>query len=458
MNTDEKTRHFLFRAGFGLSTSDIHITLPVDKLMAKADASKPISIVEKVDLEDIRSKGADRKILFQKARKQVLELNGHWVTQLSDPSIRIREKMTLFWHDHFACRIRAPYLAQQQNNMLRGNALGNFRDLLTEVSKDPGMLQFLNNQQNKKNSPNENFAREVLELFTMGRGNYTEQDIKNAARAFTGWAFNPVTAKFVFRERVHDDGPKIFKGKKGNFSGEDILKIVLDDKQTARFITEKLCDYFVFAGKNDDDFVQELSSSFYESGYNIRSLMKNIFSSDWFYQPRFRGNRVKSPVELIAGMLSQTGAAFENPQASLFIQRALSQILFYPPNVGGWPTGTSWIDSSSLTFRMALPNVLFKKGETDIEAKDDGDVNNATNTAGTGKLSLNVDWSKLASDFMKSNVTETLDGIQFYLLATTPTAANRKIVEKFAGTSVNDSDFIKKAFVAFMSLPEYQLS
>ncbi|MEP6734489.1 MAG: DUF1800 domain-containing protein [Chryseolinea sp.] len=458
MNPDEKTRHFLLRAGFGLSPADTHSTPSIDKLMAKAEASKPIRIVEKADLEAMKPKGEERKVFFQKAKKQVLELNGRWVSQLADPSIRVREKMTLFWHDHFACRIRAPYLAQQQNNILRENSLGSFRELLTQVSKDPGMLQFLNNQQNKKNSPNENFAREVLELFTMGRGNYTEQDIKNAARAFTGWAFNPMTAKFVFREKVHDEGPKVFKGKKGNLAGEDILKIVLDDKQTARFITEKLCNYFVFTGKLDDDFIQELSSSFYASGYNIHSLMKKIFSSDWFYDARFRGNRIKSPIELVAGMLAQTGGTFENPQASLFIQRALSQILFYPPNVGGWPTGTSWIDSSSLTFRMSLSNLLFKNGETNVEAKDDGDINNVTNTSGSRKLSLNADWSKLASDFMKSNFVETLDGIQFYLLARSPTAANRKIVEKFVDTSGNDPEFIKKAFVAFMSLPEYQLS
>jgi uncharacterized protein (DUF1800 family) len=365
--------------------------------------------------------------------------------------------MTLFWHDHFACRILAPYLAQQHNNTLRKHALGKFDDLLMAVSKDPAMLQFLNNQQNKKDSPNENFAREVLELFTLGRGHYTEEDIRNAARAFTGWAFNPATGTFVFRARQHDAGPKTFRGKTGNFSGEQILSMVLEDKQTARFITRKIWTYLVSHETTDEKILTSLSESFYKSDYNIEKLLSSIFSSDWFYEERFTGNRIKSPVDFLAGMLTHTGGEFENPESLVFIQRALGQILFQPPNVGGWPTGKEWIDSSSLTFRLSLPSIMLKNAPTDFEAKDDGDANNAANTAKANKLVFRVDWAPLVSRFMKGTAEESLALIEDYLLAKPTSNANRKLVRESVENSENDNVFIQKAFIGFMSLPEYQL-
>ena len=157
---------------------------------------------------------------------------------------QLREKMSLFWHGHFACRVMNIYFQQQLLDIIRENALGNFGDLLHEVSKSPAMLSFLNNQQNKKQHPNENFAREVMELFTMGRGNYTEEDVKEGARAFTGWGFN-LQGEFVYRPFQHDNGKKTFLGKTGNFDGDDIIDILLEQKQTAKFISQKIYKYFV---------------------------------------------------------------------------------------------------------------------------------------------------------------------------------------------------------------------
>ncbi len=146
--------------------------------------------------------------------------------KLSATDDPLTEKMVLFWHNHFACRTMVPFLAQQQNNVLRKYALGSFADMLMAVSKDPAMLQFLNNQQNKKGHPNENFAREVMELFTLGRGHYTEEDIKEAARAFTGWGFS-LQGEFQFRGKQHDEGEKTFRGKTKKYSGEDIIIAIL---------------------------------------------------------------------------------------------------------------------------------------------------------------------------------------------------------------------------------------
>jgi uncharacterized protein (DUF1800 family) len=407
-------------------------------------------------------KGGDegkRKAYREQLKKFHILLNTSWIRQMETPSVALREKMVFFWHDHFACRTRNPYLAQQQNNTIREHALGNFGDLLMAVSKDAAMLQFLNNQQNRKDSPNENFAREVMELFTLGRGQYAEEDIKNAARAFTGWGFNPMSGAFVFRKKLHDEGIKSFRGKTGNFSGEDIISMILDDKDTARFITQKVWQFFVHPEKIDKDVVNDLSQKFYSSGYNITGLMKNIFSAGWFYNDRYVGNRIKSPVELIVGWMVHTGGVFNNPANLLFLQKALGQVLFQPPNVGGWPVDKEWIDSSSLALRMSLPAVLLKDTTTEFEAKDDGDVNNVTNEFDKArKISFSVDWKKLSDLFVKDSVSGTMEAIGQHLLARPASDTNRKIIENEAGKSKDDPEFIKKAFVAFMSLPDYQLS
>ena len=458
MSINGNTKHFLHRAGFGPGVKDLKDIEGIEKWFFQSSDNRLIDVAEKIELNASALQKENRKVIIEKAKKQIVNLNGQWIKQLTSPESLLREKMTLFWHDHFACRIRAPFLAQQQNNVIRQHALGNFGDLLIAVSKDPAMLQFLNNQQNKKNSPNENFAREVLELFTLGRGNYTEDDIRNAARAFSGWSFKLATGKFFFRENVHDTGLKTFRGKQGNFTGEDILKQIVDDRQTSIFITGKIWDYFVQSGTPNKEIIDALADNFYSSGYDIQKLLLKIFTSDWFYDKQYRGNRIKSPVELIASIMIQTGGTFQNPQALVFIQRALSQVLFFPPNVGGWPTGTGWIDSSSLTFRMSLPATLLKNTETTVEAKDDGDVNNATNAAGARKFSFHADWDLLAQRFTKNSVDETLEGLEDYLLAAPTSTANRKIVASYSGKSKDDPAFIKNAFIGFMSLPDYQLS
>lgn len=449
------TKHLLLRSGFGPAPTDPdHLDVAI--LFRDSRKVLPPRAIDRIQAERPADSGM-RKEMMQQARKQVLTLNRTWMNQLSSVDSRLREKMTLFWHDHFACRVRAPFLAQQNNNVLREHALGKFGTMLTAVSKDPAMLQFLNNQQNRKDSPNENFARELMELFTLGRGNYTEADIKEAARAFTGWAFNPLSGSFVFREKVHDTGSKTFLGKKGNLTGEDIIDIILARRDTATFITEKLYAYFVDTNPSPEVSI-ELARRFYESGYAIDDLMKELFTSSDFNDERHRGNRVKSPVELLAGIMTQTGGTFEDPDAPLFIQRALGQVLFFPPNVGGWPTGTAWIDSSSLTFRLSLPSVLFGTGEINVDVKDDGDVNNATNTAGARRLAMRVDWSLLARKFGGSSTAATLIKIEEYLLARPAGKTSRKVVEAFTRRSKSEAELARDAFIAYMSLPEYQMS
>lgn len=455
MHTSTKQKHFYSRAGFGL---------PLSKVMTPADSLNqqttliPLTIVPspKPDYSPDTDAEMTRKKLKQK-QSELIELNLTWFNQLTEPDALIREKMTFFWHDHFACRSRIPFLAQQQINTLRTHALGNFRDLLMAVSKDPAMLQFLNNQQNRKDSPNENFAREVMELFTLGRGNYSEDDIKNAARAFTGWAFNPVNGQFIVRPRLHDTGIKKFRGKTGTFSGEDIITMLLEDKQTADFITQKFTAFFV--GEIDPGTLNSLADEFYNSNYDIQKLIATVYTSDWFYNKKYTGNRIKSPVELIAGVQTHTAGTFNNPLTITYLQKTLGQVLLQPPNVSGWPTGKEWIDSSSLTFRMSLPGLLLNNVEAAFDAKDDGDVNNDANKANrANQISYSVDFNVLANKFTKASSSETLDSIEDHLLTCPASTENKKLVSALAATSKDDTEFIKKAFTGIMSLPEYQLS
>ncbi len=452
--------HLYNRATFGLSFSETK-PISVKDLFNVATKNKQLEVVVRPELElqDLKALSVeDRKEILQKSRKQIMLLNMAWLQQMTDPQAALREKITFFWHDHFACRTQIAYLAQQQNNTIRKHALGSFRNLLLSVSKDPAMLQFLNNQQNRKDSPNENFAREVMELFTLGRGNYSEEDIKNAARAFTGWTFNPLNGEFIFRDRLQDNGLKRFRGKTGNFSGEDIISILLEDPQTALFVTTKIWNYFVSQEVREDEVITKLSKDFYQSDYDIEKLINQIFQSDWFYEDRFVGNRIKSPIELLAGIQLHTGGSFQDELSPLFIQRALSQVLFYPPNVSGWPQGKEWIDSSSLTFRMSLPSILLRNAITDIVPKDDGDVNNLINQLRKSPVTFIVNWVSLANQFVKGQSEKSLQDIEEFLLVRPTSVKNKNLIARFTASSKNELEFIQRAFSAYMSLPEYQLN
>ncbi|MBI1768577.1 MAG: DUF1800 domain-containing protein [Bacteroidetes bacterium] len=451
MTDQDKTKHLCNRAGFGCSPSNKG--KEVKSFFGKSDPL--IEVIPKPELPDNPSGKMQFKDIFQKSRENLMKLNLAWLEKLRTTEDPLREKMVLFWHNHFSCRTLIPYLAQQQNNLLRKHALGNFADMLLEISKDPAMLQFLNNQQNRKGHPNENFAREVMELFTLGRGNYTETDIKEAARAFTGWGFN-AKGEYQFREKLHDFESKTFRGQTKNFTGEDIISSILEDKQMARFITQKIIAFFVSQENLPSTLIDDCAQSFYKSGYDIGKLMKEIFSSDWFYKSEFVGNRIKTPIELIIGIQHQTESQFADLQSLIFFQRALGQLLFFPPNVGGWPRGKQWIDSSSLTFRMAVPRLVFHKQETEFQAKEDGDVNSLREKKPKRDFSLNVDWATLATRF-RDGAESAFEQAENYLLSRPTSAENKKVILKLSAGAKDEADLIKKIFTGVMSLPEYQL-
>jgi len=486
-----KNQHLLWRAGFGPAVEqlpDLSKYTPKQfyKALVKASDKKP----EYIDVADDYLKGLlmgieevgrqqkkeldpeQRKMAQQKNREGVRNLNMYWMHEMVNTSSQLREKMAFFWHGHFACRNLNVFFQQGLLDVIRRNAMGNFGTMLKEVSKTAAMLNFLNNQQNRKDHPNENFAREVMELFTLGRGNYTENDIKEAARAFTGWSSN-IKGEFVFRKFQHDAGSKTVLGRTGNFEGGDVLNILLEEKQTARYISQKIYKFFVNE-KPDAQKIEWLADRFYKSDYDIAKLMEDIFTSDWFYEGKNIGAQIKSPVELLVGIQRMLPMKLENEEALMLLQRVLGQLLFYPPNVAGWPGGKTWIDSSSLMMRMRIPKLINDVDEMNVSPKDDDDnmmgmkdanaqgkrkpgVPQGGGYAGMRRqqINANVDWSLYLKGFESVEREKLTDAMLATLLQTKSRVGN-DLIKKYADETGRES-FIKTVTLQIMSTPEYQL-
>ncbi len=278
-----------------------------------------------------------------------------WANRMLTTRRPLEEKLTLFWHGHFATganKVRDYRMMLRQNETFRVRASGTLRDLLVAILKDPAMLVYLDNGENVRKHPNENFGRELLELFTMGVGNYTERDVREAARAFTGWS-NDVLV-FKFNAELHDDGEKTFLGRTGAFNGEDIIDIILAQPVTAEFVAAKLYRYFVREDVSDA-VKKELGRSFRESGYQLKPLLRRIFLSKDFYSPPSVATQIKSPVHLVVSTYKKMGLR-EVPTIPDFgrMTVSLGQSLFEPPNVAGWAAGRTWITPATLLQRGNL--------------------------------------------------------------------------------------------------------
>ena len=467
-------KHLYNRAGFGLHYSELQklcrtkLNKVVSDMIEKAKVDMPLTTIAPDHIKSVMLKNAgltkkeglspeqlkERQKHLVSLNKQLKNLNTEWVFRMMDTDSPLREKMTLFWNNHFACREEGnPYFAQVLNNIQRKNALGDFKILLIEVSKSASMLNFLNNQQNKKGRPNENFARELMELFTLGRGNYSEKDIKESARAFTGWSHD-AAGNFEFNPKNHDNGIKAFFGKEGNFSGEDIIDMILQKPEAAIFIARKAYRFFVNDVPNETH-VQELGNHFFKNKYNISALMNKMFTSEWFYAPENTGNKIKSPVELIVGLSRQFNVTYKRQEIILQLQRGLGQTLFYPPNVAGWAGGRNWIDSSSLMLRLTIPSQILNDGSINFSAKTDPDDENivamkqmddAALEAKKGSSRIEINWEKFWAEFPEDY---TIQQTANYILQCKPSSQLNEIIKN----SVDKKNTIIKT----VCTPEYQL-
>ena len=371
--------HLLNRAGFGGTPDDIFaleskgMDRAVESLL-KADDDEDLFPVPSLILPKERvayqqqmknapteeARQGMRKQFFGSERLNMLDLRLWWLGRMRYTSAPLQEKATLFWHGHFATsfeKVRDPYSMWQQNETLRHYALGKFPDLLKAISRDPAMIRWLDLGTSRKGHPNENFAREVMELFSLGEGHYGEKDIQESARAFTGYRINQETGNFRMVPRDYDPTLKTFLGKTGTLSGDDIIDTIVAQPQCARFIGRKLWVFFVSENPSNET-VDALAILLLANGYDIAATLKVILLSSDFYATQVMQHQIKSPVQ----WMMQTTRMLEIPLPDARVLEnslaALGQVVFAPPNVKGWDGGRAWISASSLLYRYNLAAYL----------------------------------------------------------------------------------------------------
>lgn len=375
--TQDEARHLLSRTGFGGDYSEIEqlskFSYPdaVDQLLnqinSQVEIAPPAWLSEPISFDRRHMKNAsqeERMIMRQELRKKGLEVKGWWYAEMVNTDSPLTEKMTLFWHNHFTSsmqKVKFPVLLYRQNQLFRQHALGNFKQLTHAITKDPAMLGYLDNFKSTKQSPNENFARELLELFTLGEGHYSEQDIKEAARAFTGWSIDRKTGEFRFYKRRHDYGEKIFMGQPGKLDGDDVVEIIFQRPEAATFLVNKLWLEFISETPNQKE-VNRLANFFRNNNYEMKPLMRELLLSHHFRDPDNYGRLIKSPVEYLVGTLRIFDIPVQDGRLVAFASAGLGQNLFDPPNVKGWSGGRDWITSSSLLSRQQLIERMFRGG------------------------------------------------------------------------------------------------
>ena len=387
--TVDEGRHLLARTGFGAkpnviaAISQLTHSEAVDSLIAIAVAQSKKGPKTPAPSWANQSppawKGMSSTVRKEKRklwRKQGHELRAWWIEEMVMTNSPFLEHMTLFWHNHFTSslkKVKWPPLMWQQNQLLRCNALGSFRELLHQIARDPAMLIYLDGAKSRKGKPNENFARELLELFTLGEGNYSETDIKEAARAFTGWSVDRKTGKFKFRRKLHDAGIKRFMGQTGRFDGDDIINIILQQPRTAKHITEKLWREFVSPQPNGLR-TDEIARVFHNSNYDITVLMRKLLLSPEFNSDSIRGHLTKSPLDILVGTVRTLNIPIEDYRVLALGSWRLGQDIFAPPNVKGWPGGDLWIDSAKLAERRNMLDRLLRGGKIPAGKKMGGDM------------------------------------------------------------------------------------
>jgi uncharacterized protein (DUF1800 family) len=440
----EAARHLLNRTGFDAPAARIAATAALSRQDAVeavlAGAGKPAGtappawVGEFVSPRQVRNFTDAERLQFQRQLlERGLELKNWWVAEMLTTPSPLTERMTLFWHNHFPSslqKVRSASLLYRQNAMLREHALGNFGALLKAASKDPAMLVYLDSAVSRSGQPNENFAREVMELFTLGEGKYTERDVREAARAFTGWSIDIDSGEYLWRPRAHDAGSKTVLGKTGFLDGNDVLDILLARAETAEFVVAKLWKEFV-SPHPDAAEVRRIAARFRESRYDIKTALRALLTSDAFYEETNRGALIKSPVDLVIGTMRQFSVGYSDPLPLTLLLRNLGQDLFSPPNVKGWPGGESWINSSTLLARRQFLERLFRVDESGMQVPMAGGplVKGAVNPARERMMRASLDIRFSGSEWLRQfdapgqGPQAAANRLQFVLLATAPASS-----------------------------------
>ena len=354
---DPKVAHLLRRATLGPTY------LEVARASEAGLAATLDSLVSQIDRPPTRQEMMAAAIggaFLRDART----LRAGWMLRMLSAPSSLREKLTLFWHGHFAtaiAKVGDPALMARQVDVLREMALGSFRDMVLEMSRDPAMLIWLDNALNVKGAPNENFARELMELFTLGIGHYSERDVQEVARAFTGWTLDG--RSFRFDPSKHDDGEKTVLGRSGRLDGKDVVDHICSLPRTPRFIAWKLWSFFVGTEPAEEDLAA-MSGAYFDSGTQVGPMLKAMFRSPRFFEPAAVGTRVKGPVEFVVGLVRSLEAPADG-QVYADAAASIGQDLYNPPDVNGWPGGEQWISTYTLLERIRLVRRLVGQGRDD---------------------------------------------------------------------------------------------
>lgn len=418
--------------------------------LLRARRDKDEAVVERYQRRENEAKAADRR--------QVAEMQRWWLRRMIESPRPLEEKMTLLWHGHFASGYRTvedSWNMFQQNQLFRRYATGNFATLVLEVIRDPAMIKYLDNDDSRKGRPNENLARELMELFTLGEGSgYTEGDIKEGARSLTGYTF--ADNEFIFRDGNHDADAKVIFGKRGKWNGDDFARMILSQKACSEFICGKLYRAFVNDSRSrsvadaraQQEFVRKLAAQLRQEQYELKPVLRTLFRSAHFYAPENRGAVIKSPVQLVAQMIRD----FHTPPRQLSALAAacdlMGQNLYQPPNVKGWDGGQSWINTSTLFVRQNVAVYLLTGRRPDIY---DWELDTER-------------WNALAlvEHLRRDGVIPTDAAVDWLLrmaLATEPHPERRAQLQAFArqAGAALDNDRVVAILALITALPEYQL-
>ncbi len=477
-----RAQHLLNRAGFGGTPAQVRALAelgldravdllvdygkvagdPIDESQFDADIIRPATEEERRAQQEARRTNDEaalerfqrmRNEATQNDRRQLAEMRKWWLARLIESPRPLEERLTLLWHGHFATGYRTiedSWHMFRQNQFFRANAAGNFGDLAAGIIRDPAMLRYLDNNRNRRQSPNENLARELMELFTMGEGQYSERDIKEGARALTGYTYED--DEFRFDEGAHDAGPKTILGRSGTFDGDDFIRIILESRPTADFVCTKLyrafvCDLPGPLSKEQARFVEAMGRRLRDSRYQLRPVLKALFKSEHFHDPDFAAALIKSPVQLVVQAIRSLHTPTRHLSALSSALDLMGQDLFQPPSVKGWDGGRAWINTATLFVRQNVLVYLItgvRPSGSQWEV-DDAPYDPSHLMAHLGEKSTDPE---SVSEYMLR-----------FMLGTVPAPERREEVRAFLRERGNriDRDRLLALLCLISAMPEYQL-
>jgi uncharacterized protein (DUF1800 family) len=493
--TREEARHLMSRAGFGGSPDDIGLLHAMGREKAVdflLNPEEPIEAYPKPEWADLKTAMADmaemmmerremmadtrslsaeeaekkrremQKDVQQELRRQGLEAQHWWFNRMLKTKAPLREKMTLFWHDHFATsiqKVNQPVLLMKQNELFREHAFGNFRDLTQKIVRDPAMMLYLDTQRSSKSMPNENFAREVMELFTLGEGNYTEEDVKQAARAFTGYQLNRINGEVVQSARAWDDGEKTIFGNTGPYNGKDVVNLIFKKDACAKFMMTKLWEFFAYE-KPVDSAMEDLAATFRKNDYGLKPVLREIFLSREFYGEKAMMTQIKCPVQYLVQLLKELEMESAPLGFPIMGQTQLGQVLFMPPNVAGWDWGKAWINTNTLLTRYNLAGSITKGTVSEMMGRGGGKPKKFAERRGMRKGANGPDFSGLAAESERNETEKLVDGlIARFFCVPVPAKARESFItyaNSKKGISFTDKELGELCHL-MLSTPHYQL-